>query len=511
MAQLISRHLNAWRTAILGLGGGVASGAALTVGSTALSSPWMLLGIPVATSLLVVLMLSPSIAFLCTAFIVPVERLGRFTNDNAMLTISLMRIVGSIALLSLVTNALLLKKRLHFGAAFWVYTLYFCLAITGVFHTTHKLGTVRHIGAILGNLLFFFIVINLGRSHELARKAVGVWLFATTLAGIYTIITWHFGSNVNDVELTETSARFSTVLSDSSEWEALDVVARATGPTSHSAVYGINLITSIPLFFYFLKFQRGWVWKTVIAAAIAIVFYNVLLTNTRAVMLVAAITVGLCAWRGLYRITAKGLVAALLVGAAMLPLVPSAIWDRVLDSKNYSTQTSATLRVRFDYWTAGLQIIRENWLTGIGVGNQVELPKYLNFTGAEETTAHNEYIFTAMEVGIFGWMLFFGFVGMVFAAAWKAQHLLRRLRTPCGLNADFFAAIQISMIATLIFGVQVDVFHFPLKGWWLLAGLAWAQYSVLNALAEQSGLAATTSAAVPGPSQPSSGVPTHAR
>lgn len=485
MTTTLPRRIAAWRAAVLGLGGSVVSGAALTVAAGTLSSPWMLLAIPVAVSGLVVLILSPSLAFLLTALVVPVERLGRFTNDDAMLTISLMRIVGSIALLSFMTHALLRRQQIHFGAAFWVYTLYFCVAITGAFHSTHMLGTVRHCGAILGNLLFFFVVINMGRSHTLTRQVVAVWLFSTVAAGIYTIVSWHMGGSVSDSEITETGARFSTVMADTSEWEALDAVARATGPTSHSAVYGINLITSLPLFFYFFKHKSHWAWKVAILGSIGIVLYNVLLTNTRAVMIVTAFTVALCGLRGMYRFTAGGIVALLVAGAAMLPLVPDAIWSRVLDTDNYSAQKSATLRVRLDYWVAGLGIINDNWLTGIGVGNQIELPKHLNFTGAKETTAHNEYIYTAMEVGVFGWLLFFGFVAMMMAAAFKAQRLLERLRTPCGLHPDFFIAIQIAMIATLAFGAQVDVFHFPLKGWWLLAGLAWAQYSVFAALARE--------------------------
>lgn len=485
MTTTLPRRIAAWRAAILGLGGSAASGIGLVVASSSLSSPWMLLAIPVAVSGLVVLLLSPTLAFLLTALVVPVERLGRFTNDDAMLTISLMRIVGSIALLSFLTHAMVQRQRIHFGSAFWVYTLYFCLAITGTFHSTHMLGTVRHCGAILGNLLFFFVVINMGRSPALTRQVVSLWLFATTMAGIYTIVSWHMGGNVSDTEITETSARFSTVMADTSEWEQLDTVARATGPTSHSAVYGINLITSLPLFLYFLKHKSHLAWKAVIVASIGIVLYNVLLTNTRAVMIVAAFTIGLCGLRGLYRISLAGMVAFLVAGAAMLPFVPDAIWSRVLDSSNYSTQNSATLRVRLDYWVAGLSIINDHWLTGIGVGNQIELPKRLNFTGAEETTAHNEYIFTAMEVGVFGWLLFFGFVAMMMAAAFRAQHLLQRLKSTRELHPDFFVAIQVAMIATLVFGAQVDVFHFPLKGWWLLAGLAWAQYSVMSALARE--------------------------
>jgi hypothetical protein len=30
------------------------------------------------------------------------------------------------------------------------------------------------------------------------------------------------------------------------------------------------------------------------------------------------------------------------------------------------------------------------------------------------------------------------------------------------------------MISVLVFAVQVDVFHFPLKGWWLVAGITCA-------------------------------------
>ncbi|MGS0758195.1 hypothetical protein ACVBEH_27975, partial [Roseateles sp. GG27B] len=112
--------------------------------------------------------------------------------------------------------------------------------------------------------------------------------------------------------------------------------------------------------------------------------------------------------------------------------------------------------------------------TGIGVGNQLEVPKRIHFISAEETTVHNEFIFTAMEVGIFGWLVFFGFVALMYAAARRAQAMAAACSAPDGLNADFFIAVQVAMVATLVFGAQVDVFHFPLKGWWLLAGLAFA-------------------------------------
>lgn len=485
MTAALQRRLQTLRAGLAGLAASVGGGLALALGGSALSTPWLLLGVPLALAAGVALMLSPASALLLTAAVVPVERLGRFTNDDAMVTISLMRIVGTIALASFLLNAVVRRQRIHLGTPVWLYLLYFGIALTGLFHSTHMLGTVRHVGALLGNLLFLVLVINLAREPRLAQAAIAVWLLSTTAAGLYTIVNWHMGTGVSDAALTGTEARFSAVLSDTSEWEALEVVARATGPTSHSAVYGINLITSLPMFVVFLQRARHPALQGAIVAGLLITLYNVLLTNTRAVALVALITLVLCVWRGLVRITTGGLLAMLAAGALMLPFVPDAVWKRVLDTSNYASSKSATLSVRFDYWEAGLEIVRDHWLTGIGVGNQVEVPKRLNFTTAEETTVHNEYIFTAMETGIFGWLVFFGFVALMFMAARRGERLARAAPPGQALPPGFFVGIQIAMIATLIFGVQVDVFHFPLKGWWLLASIAWAQYSLMTGMARQ--------------------------
>lgn len=485
MTRALESRVARWRTAVYAVLGSVFSGATLTVGSGVIggASPWLLLAVPALLVAGAVLMLAPPLAFLATSFIIPVERLGRLTNDDAMYTISLMRIVGTVALGSFLLHALVRRLPLAFGAAFWLYCVYFGLALVGVFHTTHMLGTVRAIGAILGNLMFFWLVINMGRSPALARQAVMVWLLSTVIMGVYTIVSWHLGAGSSATELTETASRFSTVLTDDSELEALDTVARATGPTSHSAVYAINLILTLPLFFYFLKHTPALWGRVLVGVGILITLYNVLLTNTRAAILLAALVVLVCGVRGLYRVTSGLLVAAFVAGAMMLPLVPDAIWERVLDPTNYSVERSATLRIRFEYWAAGLEVVRDNWFAGVGVGNQRVIPQYLTGPAPEETTVHNEFIQTAMEVGVMGWLLFFGFVGLILATAMRAQKLALRLAGRDLPHADFFIAIQISMIATLLFGLQVDVFHFPLKGWWLLAGLTCALHRSMLARA----------------------------
>ncbi len=419
----------------------------------------------------------PAWGLLLTALVIPLERLGRFTDDGSMYTISLMRVVGVVALGSFLLHAAVRKWKLNFGVAFFLYAGYFGLAMLGISHTSDPLGSVRASGAILGNLMFFFLVTNLVREWRLARAAVALWLAATTLVGLYVIYDWHLGSGaIEESRIGETDTRLSTAWADASEWESLNRVQRAMGTTSHAAVYGINLVLTLPFFLYLMRTQNDrWI-KNAALAALLVTLYNVMLTNTRAAILLAGLVLFLCAVRGLVRIRPSWVIAAALVGGLMLPLVPEAIYERVLDLSNYSYERSGTLRIRLEYWQAGLAVIEKNWLTGAGVGNQAEIPKYIKGYGPKQTTVHNEYIQTFLEVGLLGWLLFFSFVGVLMWRSFRAAALFRRLGEE--ERYWFLVACQIAMISVLLYGLQVDVFHFPLKGWWLVAALSWVMYQL---------------------------------
>jgi O-antigen ligase len=183
------------------------------------------------------------------------------------------------------------------------------------------------------------------------------------------------------------------VLADASEYQSLDQTPRALGTTSHPAVYAINLILTLPFFAYFFRTTRGTALRAAIVVAAAITCYNVVLANTRAALITMVLVLGLILVTGLVRVTA-GLLATIVAGALIaLPFAPGAIWNRVLDVSNYTVQRSDTLRARLIYWDEGLSMVSENWLFGIGLGNQTDLPRRLNdrMYMPPNSTVHNEY------------------------------------------------------------------------------------------------------------------------
>src|SRR5947209_20216257 len=97
----------------------------------------------------------------------------------------------------------------------------------------------------------------------------------------------------------------------------------------------------------------------------------------------------------------------------VVALAPGAIYKRVLNPSNYSYENSATLRIRIEYWRSALQLAEKYWLTGIGIGNQLEIPRVSRIEGPEASTAHNEYLYTFLEAGISGWILSFSFIALL--------------------------------------------------------------------------------------------------
>lgn len=453
----------------------------------------------------------PYLGLLITAMVVPIERFGRFTDDSAQTTVSLMRLIGVAALGALLLHNMLHRKGFHVGSSLLLYGTFTALAIVGVSWSTDFAGTVRACGAILGNLLFLFLVINLIDSRKRVIQAITLWLIASVAVAIYSGYDWHFGSGTetpvadSDFDpgagVQSTATRFQTVWQDQAEYESLGGLSlrRSMGPTSHAAVYGINLIMTIPFLLLLLRLQQRWWIKAGITGGILVILYNTLLTNTRAVILLTGLVVLMCVWRRLLAFRREYVAPVLFAAAAVLPILPEDLYNRILDPSNYSFEKSKSISIRAEYAQAGLRAIGDNFILGVGVGNQEAVPRYLTTSAAapEVTTTHNIYIQIFMETGIVGGLLFFGFVIQLLVFSFRAGENFRRIP---GYENEYWVmvACQVCMISVLIFGLQVDVFNFPLKGWWLVAGIVYVLYIHSGAMLRRHGTASGSSAPPPG-------------
>jgi hypothetical protein len=428
------------------------------------------------------MMASPTVAVLVLCCSLPFERVGRFTNDADPITISAARILGLIALASLLLHGALRRQRLHFGTGFFLYAGYVIMAFLSVTWAYAPDETWKDSLRILGNLFFFFAIVNLVRSYGVAKAVLLGWLLATFLAGSYSLVDYYYSGGINPIAESDmglTSSRSATVVSDLAEFRSLGVsVRRLFGTTAHPTLFGLNNTLAIPFLFWAIRSARRLELKLFWTVALLVSVYCVLLSNTRAVLLIAIVTVFFCLWRGLLRPGVQTAICVVLIGLAVVPFIPEDVYRRTLDISLYTTEKGDAIRVRIKFWAKSWELIQDTWMHGIGVGNQTTLQKmitdeqtgYLSTAGLR-ASAHNEFIWVMVEVGIIGYLLHWGFVGRTIWASFAAARLFRR-------NEEqheeylFALACQAVLVAVPLFAFQSEAFHYPLKAWWLAAGVS---------------------------------------
>jgi O-antigen ligase len=464
---------------------GLIGGLVLTIGS-AQASPVMALAGLVGVGLVLLLLRDPVLGFYLLAAMVPIERFGRFSDDTAVFEISIMRVVGMVVFVILVIHRLVRGLPIIITAPLILWTTYVAIALISLTYSSDMKGGQQIASGAVGNILFLVTMSSLAyadRFEDMIRRAkiaIICWLFASMAICAYSIYDWHFGSGaVGGIPIDSVDPqagaqllehKWSTVWMDTAE-ERLSGLSlrRSMGSTSHAAVFGINLLMSIPFFIYIMKTSREIAMKGLMLLGLGATLYCLLLTNTRAVILVAIPTFGLCMLRGLIPFRGWMILAGLAAAGASLFFLPADIFNRIFNINNYEVGNADALRVRLEYWEAGYRAILDHWATGVGVGNRLVIFSYLRNPIAGHSTMHNIYLQTALDVGLFGWLAFIGFVGLVL---FQTEKLVLRLRRQGPSDAYWLViSAEVLMLTVIIFGFQVDVFFFPLKAWWLIASI----------------------------------------
>ena len=448
----------------------------LLVMLAARTSPLIAAGVMVGLAAVAAALAWPYAAVLMTALVVPLERLGRFSNDAEMVTFSLMRVMGLLGMASLAIHWLLTRRKLRFSKSFLIYSGYILVASLTLIYTSDPVKGIQQCTAMVGNALFLFLITNVITRKEQVRLPVILWLFTTLAVGAFSIYQWHNPNAEVRVDrydnsgLRTTEERFSTVMEDYGEFETIGSVRRVLGPTSSPAVYGINIILTLPFYFYLVRTTRS-VWMRVFAVVGLLVgCYNVVLTNTRAAVVTLVFALVCVVATRLVRVHAMAIVGAVMLCALAVPFMPSALYDRIFKLKSYTTEQSATLRIRLVYWQTAVDIFADHWFLGCGIGNQEELPSRLkNIAMPANSSVHNEYLESLIETGVVGFPLIVAFVVVLYRACRKAEMFsLARGDTSTAL---FALSARVGLFSVLFYGLQCDVLHFTLKGWWLAMGL----------------------------------------
>ena len=176
------------------------------------------------------------------------------------------------------------------------------------------------------------------------------------------------------------------------------------------------------------------------------------------------------------------LLAAVLALPVAVPFLPESIVSR-FSSIGDLTDTSTNYRVYI--WRGSTNMLKDYWLTGIGVGEQAfdKIYPYYSFAGIEKAPhAHNLFLQLFIEVGIFGFLVFVAMLLCVFQTGFSlAKHGEDKTVRLCGCGAlcGVLAALVQGMTDYVWYNYRV-FFVF-----WLMIGLVSAAHRIDRALREK--------------------------
>ncbi|MBQ7764948.1 O-antigen ligase family protein [bacterium] len=135
----------------------------------------------------------------------------------------------------------------------------------------------------------------------------------------------------------------------------------------------------------------------------------------------------------------------------------------------FAMRNDSSNSFRFNVYNSCIDMFKDNWLLGIGVGNQNfrEIYGLYMKTGFDALSAYNIYLETAVESGLFALLAFLAFVGINFS---KAINYIKRRDN---IVSIYLAIAVISLIGILIHGFVDTVFFRPQIqfAFWIMIGI----------------------------------------
>ena len=147
-------------------------------------------------------------------------------------------------------------------------------------------------------------------------------------------------------------------------------------------------------------------------------------------------------------------------------ILPDAILNRLMSILNFA-DSSNDYRIRM--WKFTLEVIRDNWLVGVGFGHLPFREAFGRYTRTMVTYhAHNTYLETMAEMGILGFIVFISFLFVLFKYTIK-----KLIKGNDEYTKIITAGILSGLAAVLVQGLVENILYMPriIISFWILVGL----------------------------------------
>lgn len=428
----------------------------------------------------------PVLGLYLIAISVPLDAAGRIADLFEHINLSIVKLATLVTLGGWVLQLAQRKTAFDWPRGATLLCIYFTAGMMSLVDTQEfQLG---YQGAIrfATTIVFYVLVCNLVRTRDQFKIAVAL-LAAVSVFGFGFAVAQRYlpGFTMEErIGWDEKGAQSFGVEKHKLDAGAHGTVARSSGLSYHAIIMAVNVDVVLPILFAAMLLSRGMWPRAFLWAAIGVSLVGILTTYSRTGLLMLFFSMGLIVYRRIFKVTPLHLAAALLVVVAAVPMLPDSLIDRVFSIKSYTASGSRSLRDRGDLLEAGLAIVSDHPVNGLGWETTYEIFDYYDYPDKSAiVTVHNTYLQVALELGIPGLMALLVFLVYTWRTFFRAAQNFRRQGDE--KMAVLCEALLIGFSVWLVSGFTLDFMRIGFKNMWFLIAMAPALARISSELPEQ--------------------------
>jgi probable O-glycosylation ligase (exosortase A-associated) len=223
--------------------------------------------------------------------------------------------------------------------------------------------------------------------------------------------------------------------------------------------FGIAMVIVVPLAFYLFLSVKSKFLKIVAGALTATFVIALLRSSSRGAALGLAAATALYWARSRNKLVSLALVLAFLAGFWAIASDP---WkERFLNARNYEEDGTASSRITL--WKAGLSMLADNPLTGVGINNYSPnwLSKYRPSGVGGASVVHNIFLQAASELGLVGLVVVVAVLVLIFRRNRETRKICREANLSDPWLPNISLALDCSLIGFIVHGFFLTVLYYP--------------------------------------------------
>jgi len=363
-------------------------------------------------------------------------------------TVSMVLIIG-ISIIKLISTLMKEKTIFKLDVLIFAIVLYYIMVIIATGTSTNRIASIRDfVIHTVGIFWAVTMIISIKDRREL-NSLMTMFVYVASLIGLYGILQYFLGIEM-DAAWVDTKNN-------------PDLSVRVYSVFGNPNILGEYLIMALPISIAMFFINKGFLKKIVFIGTSGILTLSLLMTFSRGAWL--GFGVAFIAMVLLFR---KELIFLFIpTGIISMFLLPDSIVNRILSIGNIGDSSNA---YRIRVWKVALQMIRDNWIFGVGLGYLPFKVNYLNYIRTMNVYhSHNMFLEIFAEMGIGGFMAMLFLFSILFK---KLYSIIRKRRN---MEVEFMALGLIgSMIAVITNGLTENILYLPKIIWtfWMIVGFS---------------------------------------